>query len=132
MPSRRPRLVTLFAILFIAAGLFQALGVFAAFMGWSLLNSLELTVSPVYLPLRNGLLAVVFVAVGVGLWRLRRWGLRLALIALPVVAVWAPIERVALGRSEFAATSLPWTMALSAIWLALTLGVVWRSRRLFS
>ena len=132
MPSRRPRLVTLFAILFFAAGLFQALGVLAAITGWGLLTSLPLAVPPVYLPLRNGVIAVVFAAVGVGLWRLRRWGLQLATMGLPVVAAWAPIERVVLGRSEFAATSLPWTIAFSATWLALTLVVAWRSRRLFS
>lgn len=131
MPSRRPRLVTLFAILFVGASLFQALGVYAALTGWSLINSLPLTVSPAYLPFRNGLLTVIFAAVGIGLWRLRRWGLRLALIALPVVAAWAPIERILLGRSEFASTSLPWTIAFSAAWLALTLLVVWRARRSF-
>ena len=131
MPPRRPRLVTLFAILFFGAGLYQALGVYAALTGWTLLNSLSLTVPPIYLPLRNGLLAVVFVAVGAGLWQSRRWGLRLTTTALPVVAAWAPIERVWLGRSEFAATSLPWTMVFSAVWLILTLVVVWRSRRFF-
>lgn len=132
MPPRRPRLVTLFAILFFGAGLYQALGVYAALMGWTLLNSLSLSVPPIYLPLRNGFLAVVFVAVSVGLWRKRRWGLRLTTVALPVVAAWAPIERAWLGGSEFATTSLPWTIAFSATWLALTLLIVWRSRRLFS
>ncbi len=128
-PERRPRTLTLLSVVFLGAGLFQALGVYAAVIGWDLLTSLPLALPPAYLLIRNGLLATLFIALSVALWRRRRWGARLGLLGLPVAAAWGPLERLWFARSDFGDTSLPWTIFSSAIWLGVALWILWRSRK---
>lgn len=128
---RRPRSLSILAALFFGAGLFQLLGVYASLTRWAILDTLALSVPTAYLPIRNGVLAVLFLAMAVALWRRRRWGLRLAVMALPAIAVWGLVERQALGRSDFGAVSLPFMIFFSGLWLILSLGVLWRVRRAF-
>ncbi len=123
----RPRTLTLLALGLFAAAAFQAVGVIGSLQRWTVTAELALSVPQAYIPVRNGLLTLVFGATALGLWRRRAWGVRLAVIGLPLVAAWAPLERLWLARSEFATVSLPWTLFFSATWLALALGIVWRA-----
>lgn len=128
---RRPRSLTILAWLFLGAGLFQLLGVYGSLTRWAVLDTLSLSVPTAYLPLRNAALALSFLALAIAVWRRRSWGLRLAAVALPAIAIWGLIERLWLGRSDFGSVSLPFTIFFTAVWLILSLSLLWRSRRAF-
>jgi len=127
--GRRPRSLSLLSFLFLGVSLYLWLGALAAVARADIVAPLTLSVPSVYVPIRNAVLAVLFLALAAGLWRQRLWGARLAGVAVPMIAAWGPIERLWLARSEFGAVSLPWTILFSLLWTAMTLALIWRARR---
>lgn len=130
----RPFSVTLLALAVFCLAGFKLLGVVAGLQQWAFLNTLALSVPPVYLIAARGIWGITFAAVGVGLWRLKRWGRSGALAACTLYAAHGWLERLAYSRSDFAGATQPWALAGSVTGLVLVWGILWRGkvRRSFS
>ncbi len=131
---RRPAVISLFALGYLALAAFNLLGVVSGVQRYTVLRDLPLAVPPAYLIVSSAVWAVTFALFGGGLWRLRGWARRGAPLVLALYLAQGWFDRLALARSDFARTTLPFHLALHLAVLLLVGGVLWwqQTRRLFS
>jgi len=131
---RRPALISLLALAYFALAVFNLTGAVSGVQRYTVLRDLPLAVPPAYLLVSSAVWAVTFTLFGGGLWRLRGWARRGAALALALYLAQGWFDRLALARSDFAHTTVPFHLVLHLAVLALVGGVLWwkKTRRVFS
>ncbi len=122
MPRHR-RLWALFIWTLFAIALYASVGLMGALARWEFLQTLDMSVPALYLPLRSA--AIALALGGAGLALARSWPRAVAWARLAFCAflalVW--VERLLLARSDFATINLPWLALVSVVGLLL----MWRA-----
>ncbi len=116
---KRPFSVTALAVLVLSLAVLHAFGVWEAVRYWSVLQTLPLAVSPVYLLSRNLLWFAIGVGIGVGLWRGSLWAWGNAQIAAGVYAAWYWLDRVFLAPAAMLKLRWPSLVVLTVLGLLL-------------
>jgi len=117
----RPASVTLLALGVFCLAVFNLLGAITGIQRYAFLSKLPLNVSPVYLIISHGLWSLIFGLVGLGLWRLKKWGRLAGLIAFSLYVAQAAFDRLMLSRADYMRVTTPFALVFNA----LSLGVVW-------
>jgi hypothetical protein len=128
---RRPRSVTLLAVVVFVLGLVQGLRAATLFQQRALLSGLDLSIPLPYAILTASGWCVALSAAGLSLWRLRRWAGWLTLAAVTGSQAQAWFDRWMFARSDYARLSAGFDAGVSAVVLALAWGVVLWKRRQF-
>lgn len=127
---RRPRSVTLLALVVFILGLAQGVRAATFFQQRAVLAGLGLSIP---LPYAVGAAAVwcaALLAAAAGLWNLGRWAGWLTLAAVTGSQAQGWIDRWLFARSDYARLTVGFNAVLTALILALTWGVVmWQRRR---
>lgn len=130
----RPASVTILALAVLCLSLFNLLGAVSGLQRYAFLSDLPLRVPLAYHLGSRAAWSVVFGALAAGLWRLKAWGRVGTLAACTLYAAQTWFDRLVFNRSDYARVTLPFSLALTVIGLALVWGVLlWPGvRRSFS
>lgn len=130
----RPASVTLLAFGVFCLAVFNLLGVIHGIQRYSFVNKLPIKVSPTYLIVSDTFWALVFGAIGFGLWRLRRWGRVGVLVALSLYVAQGWFNRLGLSRADYLQVTAPFALFISTVSLAIVWAVLLRRniREVFS
>jgi hypothetical protein len=130
----RPTSVTILALAVLCLSLFNLLGAVSGMERYAFLSRLSLGAPLAYHLGSRAVWSVVFGALAAGLWRLKAWGRAGTLAAFTLYAAQSWFDRLVFSRSDYARVTLPFSLALTAIGLALVWGtLLWpRVRRSFS
>jgi hypothetical protein len=124
----RPASVTILALAGLCLSAFNLLGVASGWERRTFLRALPLSLPPDYLIVSAAAWAVIFAALAMGLWRLKRWARLGALGASLLYAAQKWFDRVVFARSDFSRETLPFTLALTVLSLALVWGLLLRRK----
>jgi hypothetical protein len=118
-PQKRKRLrsVTLIALAVLYLGVINLARAWLAWTGNSFEQGLTPRMPLPYLVIVGCAWGGVFVAAGLGLWRLQPWARRLVLIAIVVYQLHIWINHLLLDTSSYARQVWPFQAAISAAWL---------------
>jgi hypothetical protein len=119
-------------VLILAA--YNLLGAVSSGQRYTVLGALPLSLPAAYLIAAGAVWAVVFGALGAGLWRLREWARRGTLAAATAYVALNWVERLVFARSDYARDSAPYFLVLHAGWLLLVALILLRrqARQTFS
>ena len=107
---------------------YNLLGAISSWQRYTVLRALPLSLPPAYLIAAGAVWALAFGALAVGLWRLRRWAQWGTLAALGAYLGLGWVERLVFARSDYAAVSAPFFLAVQAGGLALAAFILYRRR----
>ncbi len=124
----RPRSVTFLALAVLLLGAFRLIGAVSALRAYDLLGQLPSSLPPAVLLVGNAVWAVVFIALGLGLWRLKMWARRGLLAAATLYLAQHWLERLLFARSDYARATIPFDLVLDGLSLALVWGALLRRR----
>lgn len=124
----RPRSVTFLALAVLLLGGYRALGAISALAGYDLLRQLPSSLPPAVLLASNAFWGLVFLALGLGVWRLKTWARRGLLAAMTLYLAQGWVERLLFARSDYARATIPFDLVLDGVSLALVWGTLLRRR----
>ena len=117
----RPVSVTLLALGVFCLAVFNLVGAVTGIQRYIFLSRLPLNVSPAYLITSQVVWSLTFGVMGLGLWRLKKWGRLGGLMALSLYIAQNAFDRLVLSRADYMRVTTPFGLVFSA----LSLGVVW-------
>jgi hypothetical protein len=125
---RRPKSVLVLVVVLLGFAAFNLLGAANGAQQYIFVSRLWLGVPPAYLIAGDALWAIVFAGLAAGLWFLKGWARRGALIAMPLYFAHGWFDRLVLSRSDYARTPLGWALMWTALWIGLVGGILWREK----
>ena len=121
-PRRRPRLVTTLTAGVLTFSAIHALRLVGALS----MPPLPTTLPPLYFSISGAAWATLGLWLSYGLWRGRRWALRLLLPASLAYAAWHWLDRLAFSPSDYTRASWPAALGMTALWIGLILIIIHR------
>jgi hypothetical protein len=115
----------LFSILVLILGVMQWTRAAGLFARRSFLLELGVSLPLTYAILSAALWGGALLAAAAGLWRLHRWGRRLALIAVTGSQIQSWLDRLFFARSDYAQISTGFALGATLILLIVTWGVLY-------
>lgn len=123
-PSKRPFAVTcLIAPVLTFTGL-QAIKLWAVISSWNYLNSLPLSVSPVYFGVSAAVWLVIGGALALGLWKAKSWAQPATRWAIFIYLLEVWLDRVVLQPDGPQQSNWPFELALSLVLASSVIGIL--------
>jgi hypothetical protein len=124
----RPTSVTILALAVLCLAAFNLLGAVSGLQRYAFLSHLPLSLPLPYRIGSSAIWSVAFGALAFGLWRLKQWGRVGTLAAFSLYAAQSWFDRLAFSRSDYARETMPFSLILTVLGLALVWGVLLRRK----
>lgn len=125
MKVKRPLLVWLLSIIFVAMGIRYLLQVIQAIQSWNLLVAIHYHFGPLYPVFQGALLAGCFLVGAILLFCLVNWAPAFNAVVVIFAAVWSWVDRLFLSLDPLPFSGQIFSLVSTIILIAFVLGALW-------